>query len=150
MKATVIFHCIFSSPANAQLLSLTSSPQLNGSICPGPIEFTCVGTQVPTTLDWRLNGTIRGNFTFRGDTRPVSISLNPPIPGVMAQVTSVSTARGGVTMNITSTLSGGASALDGSSVNCTALTFTSEVYMVYVRGIINIIIMSSVWVWIES
>ena len=87
LAATIIFH---SSPANAQLLSLTSSPQLNGPICPGPIEFTCVGTRVPIILEWRLNDTIHGSYIFRGDTRPDNISLNPTIPGVMAQVTSVS------------------------------------------------------------
>ena len=131
-------NCIFSSPANAQLLSLTSSPQLTGPICPGPIEFTCVATRVPFLLQWRLNDTVHGTYSFTGDTRPVSISLNPPIPGVMAQVTSVSQNQDIVTMNITSTLSGNASALDGSSVQCTAVTFTNEVYMVNVIGIVNI------------
>ena len=138
LAATVNFHCIFSSPANAQLLSLTSSPQLNGPICPRTIEFTCVGTRVPIVLDWILNNTLHGRYTYKRDTRPVNITLNPPIPGVMAQVTSVSPYEDSVSMNITSTLSGGASALDGSSVQCTASTFTSEIYIVNVIGIINI------------
>ena len=131
---TVIFHCIFSSPASAQLISLTSPLQLSGPICPGPIEFTCVGTRVPFTFQWRLNDTFNGTYSFAGDTRPVSTPLDPPIPGVMAQVTSVSANEDGVTMNITSTLSGNASALDGSSVQCRAVTFISNIHMVDVIG----------------
>ena len=85
-----------------------------------------------------MNGTVHGTYSFIGDTRPVSITLKPPIPGVMAQVTSVSSLnQDNVTINITSTLSGGASALDGSSVQCTANKFTSETYMVNVTGMIN-------------
>ena len=61
---------------------------------------------------------------------------NPLLPGVMAQVTSVSPNEDGISMSITSTLSSGASALDGSSVQCTAGRFTSEAYMVNVIGII--------------
>ena len=137
LAATVIFIVFFSSPANAQLLSLTSSPQLNGPICPGPIEFTCVGSQVPIFLNWTLNDTVRGTYLFIGNTTPVSITLNPPIPGVMAQVTSVSPNEDGVTINVTSTLSGDTSALDGSSVQCTANKFTSEIYVVNVIGIVN-------------
>ena len=131
------FPLYFFFPANAQLLSLTS-PQLNGPICPGPIEFTCVGTRVPIALQWRLNDTVHGTYVNTGDTRPVNITLNPLLPGVMAQVTSVSPNEDGVSMNITSTLSGDASALDGSSVQCTAFSLTSEIYIVNVIGMINI------------
>ena len=112
-------------------------------ICPRPIEFTCVGTRVPLFLEWRLNGTIHGTHIYRGDTRPVNIILDPLLPGVMAQVTSVSPNQDGFSMNITSTLSGSASALDGSSVQCTAGIFTSEVYMVNVIGIV--LDTSSLW-----
>ena len=85
-----------------------------------------------------LNNTLHGKYTNRGDTRPVNITLNPPIPSVMAQVTSVSPYEDRLAMNITSTLSGSASILDGSSVQCTASTFTSETYVVNVIGIINL------------
>ena len=140
MATIIIFHCMyFSSPANAQLLSLTSSPQLNDPICPGPIEFTCVGIRVPFVLQWRLNDTVRGTYSFIEDTRPVSITLNPLLSGVMAQVTNVSPNQDSLSVNITSTLSGGASALDGSSVQCRVGIFTSEVYMVNVVGMIIII-----------
>ena len=128
------FPLYFFFPANAQLLSLTSSPQLNGPICPGPIEFTCVGTRVPIILQWRLNDTVHGRYSFIGDTRPVNITLNPLLPGVMAQVTSVSRNQDFVTINITSTLSGGTSVLEGSSVQCASLPFTSNPYIVSVRG----------------
>ena len=57
--------------------------------------------------------------------------------GVMEQVTSVSPNEDGVTINIISTLNGHASALDGSSVQCTAVIFTSEIYIVNVVGMIN-------------
>ena len=129
---------MFFLPADAQSLSLTSSPQLNGPICPGPIEFTCVGTRIPFLLQWRLNDTVHGRYSYTGDTRPVNIILDPPIPGVVAQVTSVSPNEDNISMNITFTLSGGASALDGSSVQCTAFRVTSKIYMVNVIGMINI------------
>ena len=134
LAATVILRCIFSSSANAQLLSLTSSPQLNGLICPGPIEFTCVGTRVPVVLEWRLNDTVYGEYVFTGDTSPFSITLNPLLPGVTSQVTSVSPNEDGLSVNITSTLSGGASIFDGSSFRCTSSTFTSTSHKVSVRG----------------
>ena len=126
----------FFSPANAQLLSLTSSPQLNVPICPGPIEFTCVGIVVPVVLQWKLNDTLNGTYTFTGDTRPVNITFDPLLPGVMAQVTSVYPNENHLSMNITSTLSGGTSVLNGSSVQCRAGRFTSIMYMVNVIGII--------------
>ena len=121
-------------PVDAQLLSLTSSPQLNDLICPGPIEFTCVGTGLPFILQWRLNDTIYGRHLFEGNTSSVNIPLNPPIPGVMAQVTSVSRNQDNVSINITSTLSGGTSILEGSSVQCASLPFTSNPHTVRVRG----------------
>ena len=96
-----------------------------------------MGTGVPFLLQWKSNDTVRGTYSFTGNTTSVSIILDPPIPGVVAQVTSVPP-NDNISMNITSTLSGGASALDGSSVQCTALTFTSEIYIVNVIGMINI------------
>ena len=124
----------FYSLANAGSNSLTSSPQLNGLICPGPIEFTCIGYQVPYVLQWLLNDTVRGTYSFTGDTRPVNISLDPPIPGVIAQATSVHQNGDGLTMNITSTLSGSALILEGSRVQCASLRFTSTSYTVNVIG----------------
>ena len=128
---------LFSSPANAIFLSLTSSPQLIDPICPGPIEFTCVGTGLPFILQWILNGTIYGRHLFEGNTSLVNITLNPPIPGVMAQVTSLSQNQDNVSINITSTLSGGTSILEGSSVECASLPFTSDHHTVRVRGKTN-------------
>ena len=124
--------CFF-LPVDAQLLSLTSSPQLNGPICPGPIEFTCVGTQVPLFLDWRLNDTIYGTYLYRNDTTPLNITLDPLLPGVMAQVINVSL-NSNVTMNITSTLNGSASILEGSSFQCKSSNFISTSHIVNVRG----------------
>ena len=96
-----------------------------------------MGTGVPFLLQWKSNDTVCGTYSFTGNTTPVSIILDPPIPGVVAQVTSVSPNEDGVTINVTSTLSGDTSALDGSSVQCTANKFTSEIYVVNVIGIIN-------------
>ena len=58
-------------------VSLTSSSQLNGLICLGPIEFTGVGTRVPFLLQWRLNDTVCVTYSFTGDTRPVNFTLDP-------------------------------------------------------------------------
>ena len=77
-----------------------------------------------------------GTYIFEGDTKPVSISLDPPIPGVKIEVTSVSLNQDGVTMNITSIFSGDTSILIGSSVQCAStIRFTSNSYTVSdVRG----------------
>ena len=81
-----------------------------------------------------MNDTIYGRYSFEGDTSPVNIPFNPPIPGVMARVTSVSQNLDNVTINIISTMSGEASILEGLSVQCTIIPFTSNSYTVSVRG----------------
>ena len=86
-----------------------------------------------------MNDTEHGRYTYSiGDTTPVNITLDPLLPDVMAQVTNVSPSQDSLSVNITSTLSGGASALDGSSVQCKGGRYTSEIYMVNVIGMIII------------
>ena len=48
----------FTLLVDANSITLTSSPELNNSICPQAIELTCIGTNVPFTMQWRLNDTV--------------------------------------------------------------------------------------------
>ena len=69
---------------------LTSSPPplSNGYFCPGPVQFTCVGTDI-FSLTWRINNTYRKTYRFfSGDTFPLSLILSPPLPDVTIVITS--------------------------------------------------------------
>ena len=46
-------------------ISLTSSPppSSNGYFCPGPVQFTCVGTDI-NGLTWRIISTNRVSYNF--------------------------------------------------------------------------------------
>ena len=105
---------------------MTSSPPplSNGYFCPGPVQFTCVGTEIPR-LTWRINITYRGNYEFfSGDTFPLSISLAPPLPDVAIIITSASFSESG--QNIESTLTASVSDLRGTIIECFSSESTNE------------------------
>ena len=87
-KCTYAHYSYF--PAAPQI-SLTSSPLSNGPICPGPIHFTCTGTEVASVLMWRVNGSdyARVTVTFDGTLVPLIQPLLH-VPGVEVMVASVS------------------------------------------------------------
>ena len=97
-------------------ITLTSSPppSSDGYYCPGPVQFTCVGTEIPA-LSWRINNTYRGTYEFfSGDTFPLSILLSPPLPDVTIDITTASV------QNILSTLRASVSDLRGISIECSS------------------------------
>ncbi len=99
-------------------ITLTSSPppSSNGYFCPGPVQFTCVGTEIPS-LTWRINNTYRGTyFILRGDTFPQHLAFSPPLSGVLVTITSASFSGGG--QNIESTLTASVSDLNEILIEC--------------------------------
>ncbi len=102
-------------------ITLTPPPSSNGYFCPGPVQFTCVGTEV-SSLTWIVNGTHAVQYSLlTGVTPPdfpLTVSLNPPLPGVVVMITSASRESSG--QDITSTLSASASVLSGSLLLCVA------------------------------
>ncbi len=98
-------------------ITLTPSPppSSNGYFCPGPVEFTCVGTEI-SDLSWRINNTYRGTYRYlSGDTFPQSLSLIPTLPDVTIMITSGSDSR------IESTLTASVSNLRGTLIECLSL-----------------------------
>ncbi len=99
-------------------ITLTSSPTppSNGYFCPGPVQFTCVGTDI-FSLSWRINNTYsRGTYEFfSGDTFPISLLLDPLLPDVTIMITSGSHNR------IESTLAASVSNLRGTLIECLSL-----------------------------
>ena len=100
------------------MLSLTS-PFYNN--CPGPVNFTCVGTEITPTLFWFVNGSqvaVYGHSS-RVDL-PVDLHINSPLDGVTAVVTEVDPTTNNL-FNITSIFSVSVSdvtVLNGSSLQC--------------------------------
>ncbi len=102
-------------------ITLTSSPppSSNGYFCPGPVQFTCVGTEIPS-LTWIVNTHSVQYSLLPGinPTFPLTVTLSPPLPGVVVMITSAS--RGSSGQDITSTISASASVLNGSLIQCVA------------------------------
>ena len=69
-----------------------TQPQTTGGFCPGSsINFTCVGTEIISSLSWII-GRINSTYTFQDDHTqfPVPLALDPPLEGVTAEVASAS------------------------------------------------------------
>ena len=97
----------------------SSSPSSNGYFCPGPVHFTCVGTEIPS-LTWRINNTYRGTyFILRGDTFPQHLAFSPPLSDVLVTITSASFSGGG--QNIESTLTASVTDLNETLIECFSL-----------------------------
>ena len=120
----------------APQLSLTSSPPSNGPICPGPIHFTCTGTEVANRLMWRVNGSdyARVTVTFNGTLVP---QIRPllHVPGVEVMVARVSLNQENVaTIDIRSILRSDVSVLTGSTIQCSAVINSNEVHVRTIAG----------------
>ena len=105
------------------MITLTSSPppSSNGYFCPGPVQFTCVGTEIPS-LTWRINNTYRGTYEFfHVDIFPRSLSLSPPLPDVNIMITSGSDSR------IESTLNANVSSLRETLIECSSAVMNSRI-----------------------
>ncbi len=102
-------------------ITLTSSPppSSNGYFCPGPVQFTCVGTEIHG-LAWRINNTYRGTYEFfSGDRYPRSIIVSPLLLDVTIIIVNASNAPfSGSGHNIESTLTANVSDLRGTLIEC--------------------------------
>ena len=108
----------------------------NGTFCPGRVTLTCRGIEVPS-LTWAINGSDLAQFTEYNPMQRLPLTLTPSrlISGVQMQVNSVNPDKNNLSYNITSTLSGDASLLRGSIIDCRRLPFNSnDVYITDIRG----------------
>ncbi len=97
-------------------IALTSSPppSSNGYFCPGPVQYTCVGTEI-SSLTWRINNTNRGDYRYLdGDPFPQPLSLSPLLPDVTITITSGNDNR------IESTLNADVSSLRETLIECSS------------------------------
>ena len=85
--------------------------------CPGPIQFTCVGTDIPNTLIWRVNDTDLRGYAFNPSHNfPRSI---PSLPGIEVLVINASQSSSSQNLiNIESTLTTTATLVDGATIQC--------------------------------
>ena len=99
------------------MISLTSTPYNN---CPGPVNFTCVGTEITSSLFWFVNDSEVADYGYRADHElPFVLDVDPSLDGVTAIITDVDGPTDGNLFNITSILSvGNVAALNGSSLQC--------------------------------
>ena len=98
--------CMASPALAIPEITLTSSPppSSNGYFCPGPVQYTCVGTEI-NGLTWRIDNTYRASYVFNeGDGFPLALSLSPDLTDVTILITSASSI-GTSQNNIESTLS---------------------------------------------
>ena len=100
-------------------LSLTSQPL--GLHCPGcPVNFTCVGTGITSSLFWFVNGSEVADYGYRADHEfPFVLDIDPPLDEVTAVITDVDGPNDNNLFNITSILSvSNVTALNGTSFQC--------------------------------
>ena len=98
------------------MLSLTSTPYND---CPGPVNFTCVGTEVTPTLFWFVNGSQVAVYGYSSrDDFPEDLVFISPLDGVTAVVTEVDPTTNNV-FKITSILSvSNVTVLNRTSLQC--------------------------------
>ena len=114
---------------------LSSTPS-NGTFCPGRVSLTCHGIEAPS-LTWTVNGSDLAELSgYNMQPLPLNLTLINPSPGVQVQVNRVNPDENNLLNNITSTLSGDASLLRGSIIDCRRLPFKSDViHITNIRGI---------------
>ena len=115
----------------AQELTLTSQPQTSGTYyCPGPVTFTCVGTQI-NALIWRVNGSNEATYVFL-PTHMFPFTLNSPLDGVMVEITSASF-NSPPSFDATSVLNvSDVSVLNETSLQCAASLDQSDIFQIQV------------------
>ena len=112
---------------------------MNGTFCPGRVTLTCRGIKVPS-LTWTINDSNLASFANYNPMQPLPLNLtliNPSrfTSGVQVQVNSVYPYEDNLFYNVSSTLSGDASILRGSKINCIHNPFRSgPVYITDIRG----------------
>ena len=113
---------------------------MNGALCPGRVTFTCRGIEVPS-LTWAINDSDLASFSNYDPMQPLPLNLTLMDPssltsGVQVQVYSVDPYENKPFFyNITSTLSGDASLLRGSIIDCRRLPLrSSTINITVIRG----------------
>ena len=119
---------------DCQQLSLSSSSPTNGSYCPGTVNFTCRGTDISITLNWKINRTTIGTYIFRYDTFPFFLPPTLSTPEGVELIVLYSLTDGISLQNITSMLKGNVAHLLGSAVECATAFLSSEQYYVEAQG----------------
>ena len=104
------------------ILTLTTSPFSMGTFCQRPVNITCTGSEISFTFLWK-NGLIDiASYGYRlshEGSFPRPISLEVPLQGVTAEVTTARLLSSLTVIDIVSTLFiEDVSVLDGYSVSC--------------------------------
>ena len=120
--------------AGAATLSLTSQPKPSGVYCPGPVTFTCVGTEIGT-LFWIVNDRTLATYGYRDDDNfPLTLPLNSPPAGATVQIINASSARN--LLNVTSIFSvDDVTVLNRSYVQCEEVLIATEPFNIFVDSI---------------
>ncbi len=97
---------------NADYELQVSPPNSNGSFCPGEVEFTCIGRNVSSALNWFINKSSIAQYVFSSlDTFPYNVNSSFNI--------TIVNATGSIMLKyIESTWSGNFSYLRGVSIHC--------------------------------
>ena len=94
-----------------------------------------MGTDIPVTLNWKINETTVGTYIFRlFHTFPLYLPPVPSTPEGVEMIVLSSISDGRSLNNITSVLKGNIAHLCGSTVNCATAFMSGEQYHVEARG----------------
>ena len=117
---------------DTQQISLSSS-STNEFYCPGKLYLTCTGRDIPVEIQWVVSGRIVGKYIYKHDDKyPLTYPSNLP-DGFVTKVTSASSING-LTLNLTTVLTGETGAIIGSSILCESQMYKSEVYFIKAKG----------------
>ena len=118
------------------MISLTSTPYND---CPGPVNFTCVGTEITSSLFWLVNSSHEAAYGYRGDhVFPFVLYIDPPLDGVTAVITDVDGPTNNNLFNITSILSVyNVAALNGTSLRCEGSQDASNILIISLSKCVN-------------
>ena len=117
MSTRLLSLLIFICNEGATIITLTTDPFSMGTFCPRPVNITCTGSESTFTFIWKNGSTQFALYAFQS-THTFPQTLDSPLPGVAAKVTSANSAGVGL-INIVSTLFvEDVSVLNGYSIYC--------------------------------
>ena len=104
-------------------MTLTTNPFSMGSFCPRPVNITCTGSEISTSLFWKNGSVCLVNYGYQSSHEgsfPRSVSLTVPLQGVTAEVTTATPSSSNqAAIDIVSTLFvANVLVLDGYSISC--------------------------------
>lgn len=110
---------------NASLDLMSSPTSTTGIFCPGPVNFTCIGTEIMSSFSWLINSSTSATYFYQdADTFPRTLTINSLLDGVTVEVTNAT-----INPSITSTfdMTSVLSANDVSVFNDTSLQCVNTV-----------------------